>query len=301
VAQGFAAAFARDRPDLVLFVGDRLELLGVAGAALPFRIPLAHVSGGDVSGGAIDDLVRNALSKLAHLHFVAMPEHAERLVAMGEERWRITVSGDPALDDVAGPWPEREALERELGARLEPPVVVVGFHPATLGSQTPGEETDALLAALEDVAGTLVFTYPGADTGADEVIARIEAFTARRPGTILRRNLGQQRYYTLLAHADLLVGNTSSGIWEAPSFRLPVVNVGDRQRGRRRAANVVDTPAEAEAIAAAVARALDPAFRRSLEGLVNPYGDGRATERILAVMREAEPARLLVKTAESVP
>lgn len=296
VAEGLAASFARERPDLVLVVGDRLELLGVAAAALPFLIPVAHVSGGDATGGAIDDVVRHALTKLAHLHFVALEEHAERLVAMGEEKSRITVSGDPALDAVAGPWPPLEELAPELGVEPRRPVVAVGFHPSTLGGGSPADETEALLAALGSVDGTFVFTYPGADAGAAAVIERIEAFAAQQPNAVVHASLGQQRYYALLAVVDALVGNSSSGIWESASFRLPVVNVGDRQRGRLRPANVLDAPAEAEAIRAALARALAPSFRAELDGLVNPYGDGHAAERIVRVLREVDLGeRLLAK------
>lgn len=287
-ASGFAAAFSRRRPDLLLLVGDRLELLGVAAAAVPFLLPVAHVSGGDATGGAIDDTVRHALTKLAHLHFVAMPEHATRLVAQGESPERIAVTGDPALDDVAGPWPPLDRLAAGVG--LDPqvrPLVLVSFHPPTL-ARTAASETDELLAALDDLEGTLVFTYPGADTGADEVIGRIEAFAAARPHAVVHRSLGQDRHYALMASADVLVGNSSSGIWEAPSFRLPVVNIGERQRGRTRAANVVDTRAERGAIGAALARALDPSFRRGLDGLVNPYGDGNASARVVEVLRDVE-------------
>lgn len=287
-AASFGEAFAARRPDVLLVVGDRVELLGVAGAALPFRIPVAHVSGGDVTGGAIDDVVRHAVSKLAHLHFVAMEEHAVRLESIGEARWRITVTGDPALDHVRGRWPDRAELAAALGVDLQPPIAVVGVHPTTLSAGPPDADAAAVLEALADFPGTIVLTHPGADPGAAAVVTRLEALNAGHPRAVLRTSLGQDRYYALLAHADILVGNSSSGIWEAPSFELPVVNVGERQAGRVRARNVVDAPADAGAVAAAVTRALDPEFRAGLRGLVNPYGDGRASERIADVLERAE-------------
>lgn len=295
-ARGFAASFARARPDLLVVVGDRLELLGVVSAALPFLIPVAHLSGGDATGGAVDDLVRHAVSKLAHLHFVGLPQHAERLEQMGEARWRITVVGEPALDDVRPPWPERGALAVSLRSSLAPPVGVVGFHPATLSTASPTEETKELLAALADFPGTLVVTSPGADPGANEIAELLKGLVASHPRAVFHSSLGQDRYYGLLALADVLIGNTSSGIWEAPSFELPVVNVGPRQDGRLRAGNVIDVPAEREAIAQAIAKALDPSFRSGLSGLVNPYGDGHAAERIVDVLRTVElDHRLIAK------
>jgi UDP-hydrolysing UDP-N-acetyl-D-glucosamine 2-epimerase len=302
-AASFAGSFGAAPPDVLVIVGDRLELLGVAAAALPFHVPVAHVSGGEETGGAIDNVVRKALTKLAHLHFVAMPDYADQVAALGEERWRITVTGDPGLDDVVGPWPPVEDLADELGHAIRRPLVAVGFHPATLSRTSPEEESDALLAALDDIEGTLVFTYPGADAGAEAVIERIEAFAVRHPNAVVRRSLGRARYHTLLAHADLLIGNSSSGIWEAPSFELPVVNVGERQAGRVRAANVIDASAERDAIAAAIARALDPAFRRGLGGLANPYGDGHAGARIAAVLQDVElgPALLAKRSGSPAP
>jgi UDP-hydrolysing UDP-N-acetyl-D-glucosamine 2-epimerase len=295
-ARGFAASFAHAKPDVLVVVGDRVELLGIVGAALPYLIPVAHISGGDSTGGAVDDLVRHAVSKLAHLHLVAMEEHAERLQQMGEASWRITVTGDPAIDDVRGPWPDRAALAASLERSLEPPVGVVGFHPATLSQTSPAAETRELLAALDDFPGTLVVTHPGADPGANEVAQLLQRFVATHPRAVFRTSLGQDRYYGLLAQADVLIGNSSSGIWEAPSFELPVVNVGSRQNGRIRARNVIDVPARRDAISQAVAHALEPTFRESLRGLENPYGDGHASDRIVAVLRSVElDHRLIAK------
>lgn len=296
-AESFAAAFERSRPDILVVVGDRIELLGIVGAALPFRIPVAHVSGGDVTGGSIDDLVRHAVSKLAHLHFVAMPEHAARLERIGEAPWRINVTGDPALDNVRGPWPGLNDLSESLGRQIEHPLGVVGFHPATLSADGQGGGVVELLDALATFPGTLVITYPGADPGAGGIARLLEAFAASHPRAVLRPSLGQDRYYALLANADVLIGNTSSGIWEAPSFELPTVNIGERQRGRVRAANVIDVPEDTEAIASAVAMALMPTFRDGLRGVANPYGDGHAAPRIVKILREVELDHELIAKA----
>jgi UDP-hydrolysing UDP-N-acetyl-D-glucosamine 2-epimerase len=293
---GFAQSFERVRPDVLLVVGDRYELLSVACAALPFRIPLAHVSGGEVTEGAFDEQVRHALTKMSHLHFVAMPECAERVIRMGEEPWRVRVTGDPALDAI----PRLDRLSRSeladlLGVPLTPPVIVATYHPVTLAGD-PAAEIAGLTAALDEIAGTVVFTAPNADPGGAEVARTIRNFVARRPGAVLYLNLGQRAYYSLLALADLMVGNSSSGIWEAPSFELPVVNIGLRQLGRRRGANVIDVPdPDAEQIAAAVRRGLEPRFRAGLRGLANPYGDGTAAPRIIETLKTVSLGPRLVR------
>ena len=288
-AIGFAQSFARFEPDIVLIVGDRFELLAVACAALPFRVPIAHVSGGDITEGAIDNQVRHAITKMSHIHFVAMQAHAQRLIQMGEENWRVFVTGDPALDlirqmKLLG----RAELSECLGLELESPILLATFHPTTLGSVGVLDEISSLLAALSRVQGTLVFTYPNADIGSRTIIEHIQESVASRPRSKLFFNLGQLRYYSLLAQADLMVGNSSSGIWEAPSFRLPVVNIGDRQRGRLRAGNVIDVGPDSDAIYHAIRQGLEPSFRASLHHLQNPYGDGQAVPRIVDTLKRIQ-------------
>lgn len=294
---GFAHTLARLRPEAIVLIGDRLELLAAATAALAARIPIVHLSGGDLTEGAIDNQVRYAVTQMSHLHLVCTPGHAERLRRMGEEPWRVHVTGDPALDELRElPVLARAELEAELGLPLRPPVVVVTQHPATLGAGPVAAEVEALLRALEQVDATFVITEPNADAGNLAVLRALREFAARHPTARLFANLGQRRYYSLLKLADLMVGNSSSGIWEAPSFQLPVVNVGDRQRGRLRAANVLDAPPESDAILGQIRAALSPGFRAGLAGLRNPYGDGHATPRILEILRQPyDPMRLLCK------
>jgi GDP/UDP-N,N'-diacetylbacillosamine 2-epimerase (hydrolysing) len=293
---GFADIFSRCSPDMVLIIGDRYELLSVACAALPFRIPIAHVSGGDCTEGAIDNQVRNAVSMMSSVHFVAMQEHGNRLVQMGEEPWRVFVTGDPALDaiDPAELLPRTE-LEDRLMTPLESPVLVVTFHPTTLGSQSVSHEIVALLGALAKVDGTLIFTASNPDVGRNVVMENIREFVARRASARLFTNLGQKLYYSLLSVADAMVGNSSSGIWEAPSFDLPVVNIGERQSGRMRSANVLDVQCDETSILTAVHEALNPIFRQSLRGLENPYGDGKAAPRIAKALKEIDLCPGLVK------
>ena len=299
VMGGFAKSFARLKPDLLLLVGDRLELIAPATAALAARIPVAHISGGDLTEGAIDNQVRNAVTQMSHLHFVAMQEHADRLLRMGEESWRICVTGDPALDVLNEMRPlSREELAKSMGIELKPPLLVITFHPTTLGTATAAQEVSALLSALQPVGGTLIFTMPNADSEWKTIVTQLTDFAARHPSAQLYPSLGQLRYYSLLKHADVMVGNSSSGIWESPSFKIPAVNIGDRQRGRFRARNIIDVPCDSEKIHAGIARALSPQFRSSLAGLINPFGDGGAARRIVDVLkRDFDPRSLLAKAS----
>ena len=286
---GFAAEFARRRPDLVVVLGDRYEMLSAALAALPFTLPVAHLHGGEVTEGAIDEQVRHAITKLAHLHFPAAESYAARVRQMGEEPWRVHCCGAPGLDRLrAGGSLSREEIGKRLGRPLGHPTLLVTFHPETLAVADVPRQAEELTAALEKVDGEIIVTAPGADTGYRAITAALERLAGRRPLMLLGATLGDDVYTSLLREADVMIGNSSSGLIEAPSFGLPVVNVGDRQRGRLRAANVIDVAADRAAIVGAILRALDPAFRRGLAGLVNPYGDGHAAPRIARVLREVE-------------
>ena len=301
---GFARSLNRCRPDILVVAGDRYELLSVACAALALGIPLAHVAGGDLTEGAIDNQVRYALTKLSHLHFVVLEEHARRVRQTGEEQWRIFLTGEPALDlldtiKLLG----REELSASLGIELKPPIAVVTLHPTTVSETPVTAQVDAVLSALGRFPGTLVFTHPNADAGHRHIADRLHDFVSERPNNVaLFFNLGLERYYSLMALADVMVGNSSSGIWEAPSFALPVVNAGERQQGRTRAGNVIDVSFDAGAISEAIRRALDPRFRAPLRGLANPYGDGHASERIVSVLKRTPvDHRLLHKRFQDIP
>jgi UDP-hydrolysing UDP-N-acetyl-D-glucosamine 2-epimerase len=296
---GFARAYARHRPDLVVVLGDRFEMLSAATAALPFVLPVAHLHGGEVTEGAIDNQIRHAITKCAHLHFVSAEPHARRVAAMGEEPWRIHLVGAPGLDRVRmTPLLSRAELARRLALDADDRWLLVTYHPATLEYRDTGRHVDELLAALEKVDATLVVTYPNADTAGRTVIARLEEFAGRHARVRLARNLGDDVYLSMLRHAHAMVGNSSSGLIEAPSFELPVVNVGARQAGRLRAANVVDVRPERDEILAGLEAALAPGFRAGLRGLANPYGDGRAAERIARVLRTVELSPALTRKRE---
>jgi UDP-hydrolysing UDP-N-acetyl-D-glucosamine 2-epimerase len=300
---GFAPVLARLRPDILLVLGDRFDMLPAAIAALPLGIPLAHIHGGESTEGLIDESIRHSLTKLSHLHFPSTDLYARRIVQMGEEPWRVLVSGAPSLDKLRGLKPlARSEVEQRIGLSLAKPTVVVTYHPVTLEHERVEERVDALLDALATTAAQIVFTYPNADTNAQTVLSRVRAFADARPGATVVTSLGSLAYFSLLGFVDAMIGNSSSGIIEAASFELPVVDVGMRQRGRLRARNVIGTGDSTAEIAEGIARALDPTFRVSLAGLANPYGDGHAAERIVTRLRDVELGpRLLVKRFHDLP
>jgi len=299
----FGQLFGRWRPDLLLVLGDRFEMFAAAAAAMPFTIPLAHLHGGEVTEGAIDEAMRHAITKMSHLHFVSTTAYRDRVVQLGEEPWRVTVTGAPSLDTLRThqPWP-RERLEALIGLSLERPTLLATLHPVTLDYENTERDTAELLAALEQLEVQVVFTYPNADTQGRRIMAALEAFTARHDWATAVVNFGQEGYFSMLRHAAAMVGNSSSGVIESASFAIPVVNIGDRQRGRIRAANVIDVGYDRQAIAEALRRALSPAFRARLVGLTNPYGDGTAASKIVDVLADVTiDRRLIMKRFHDLP
>lgn len=295
---GFADLFARERPDLVLLIADRYEMLAPAAAALTMRIPIAHIEGGEISEGAIDDAVRNALTRLAHLHFATTQAAAKRLAAHGEEPWRILWTGSPSLDQLRRERvPDAGDTLRNLGFDGTASPLLVAYHPVTL-ADSPLDEAQELLAALASIGGPIVFCFPNPDPGSRAIVAEVGAFCASRPDARLVTNLAPLQYFALLRASTALVGNSSSGIMEAASLEVPVVDIGARQRGRERARNVMWAPGERTAIIRAIERVTTADFRRSLAGLSNPYGDGRASERIADALTSVHlDESLLVKRA----
>ncbi|AKS42964.1 UDP-N-acetylglucosamine 2-epimerase [Wenzhouxiangella marina] len=295
---GLADLLGRLRPDLLLLIADRYEMLAPASTALALRIPMAHIEGGEISEGAIDDAVRNALTKMSHLHFVSTEQARRRVIAMGEEAWRVRRAGAPSLDHLRrSQLSSRERLEQVLELDLNTPPVIVAHHPVTLMRDAAGE-IDALFEALDTLDGPVVFCFPNADAGHQAIIERARAYCRRQPRARLNFNLDLFDFWGLLKQAEMMIGNSSSGIMETPSLELPFINIGPRQRGRERALNVIDVPGERDAILAAIDKARSPEFRNSLRGMSNPYGDGHAARRIAETLASCPLGdELLVKKA----
>lgn len=293
---GFSAALERLQPDIALVLGDRFEILAAAQACLVHQLPLAHIAGGDTTEGAFDESIRHAITKMAHLHFVTNEQAAQRVRQLGEDPACVQVVGSPGLDHLRRrPLLDRAALEAALGSALGERNLLVTFHPVTLDAEYGVQQFEALLAALdEQPAGTVIwFTHPNADTGGRALIDRLTAWAAERPSRVrAHASLGQLRYLSLMAQCDAMVGNSSSGLYEVPSFGVPTVNIGDRQRGRLAAASVLHCAPRQDAIAQAIAQAL-ALGRREVD---NPYGDGHSAARIVDALRRLDdPKRLLKK------
>jgi UDP-hydrolysing UDP-N-acetyl-D-glucosamine 2-epimerase len=287
---GFAGALIGLKPDVVVLLGDRFELMAAAVSALMLRIPLAHIHGGERSEGAIDESIRHAITKMASLHFPATESYRRRIVQMGEPPGRVFNFGAPGLDRLYGaPLLTRAQLEREVGFGFQEPVALVTYHSATLDRGKVDSQIRHLLAAVKESGLKAIFTMANADAQGARINGYLKAACARSP----RRfkwipHLGHRRYLSCLQHCAVMIGNSSSGLTEAPSFRLPVVNIGDRQRGRVRAANIIDVPCSQAAILRGIKRACSPRFQVSLRGLRNPYDrfrDGRTSERIKDVLK----------------
>lgn len=300
---GFGRAYARLCPDLLLVLGDRFETHAAVAAAVPFRLPVAHVHGGELTAGAFDDALRHAITKLSHLHFTSTDDAARRVMQMGEEPWRVTVSGAPSLDQLRSIRLLSVAeLERIVGLRFTVPPLLVTYHPEMLASEQTEAHVEELVAALRQVDRPIIITLPNADPYGRLIRQRLEQFVGRHPSACVIDNLHPQAYVSVMAVAAAMVGNSSSGLIEAPSLHLPVVNVGARQAGRLRAGNVIDVTPHRDEIIAGIRRAVDPSFRASLHDLVNPYGDGHAAERIVRVLSEVSLGqRLLVKRFDDAP
>jgi UDP-N-acetylglucosamine 2-epimerase (non-hydrolysing)/GDP/UDP-N,N'-diacetylbacillosamine 2-epimerase (hydrolysing) len=281
---GLADLFGRMRPDLLLLIADRYEMLAPASVALALRIPIAHIEGGEVSEGAIDDAVRNALTKLSHIHFTSTVAARARVISMGEEEWRVHRAGAPSLDHLRkSTLLSREDLERRLELDLGTPTSLVVYHPMTIARDTL-QEVDAVFGALNSLTGQILFCYPNADAGSRALIDRTKLFLKGRADGRVFTNLDSITYLSLLRQVDMWVGNSSSGIMETASFSLPTVNVGMRQQGRERARNVLDASADSASILEAINKAKSTKFRDSLQGMTNPYGEGLASEIITRVL-----------------
>jgi GDP/UDP-N,N'-diacetylbacillosamine 2-epimerase (hydrolysing) len=293
---GMSQAIENIRPDIVFIAGDRGEALMMAVAAVNMNIPVAHIFGGDVSGG-VDEPVRHAITKLSHIHFTTNELSAQRVRRLGEEDWRIHVVGAPILDMILQ---KRFSDERSIIDRYpitkDRPFLIVLQHPVTWEVEEAFGQIEETMAAIEELMLPTIVVYPCSDPGHESVIRAIEEYT-HLPFVQIYPNIPFDDFLGLLSLAGVMVGNSSSGLYEAPSFHLPVVNIGSRQAGRLKAENVIDVPHDKNAIVDAIKKGLyDPAFRHLVSKCNNPYGNGNAAEQIIRVLRDVDlTPRLLRK------
>lgn len=286
---GFADALNELHPDLIVVLGDRFEIFSAVSAALVARIPVAHVHGGETTEGSIDEALRHSITKMSHLHFVAAEEYRQRVIQLGEQPDRVFMVGGLGVDNIKRmTLLDREALEQSLGIQLGEKSLLVTFHPVTLETGTAADQMAALLAVLDGLHDTqLVFTMPNADTDGRVLKTMIEQFVAQHANSCAYTSLGQLRYLSCLAHVDGVVGNSSSGLLEAPSFQKGTINIGDRQRGRLQAASVINCEPTRESITTALKHLYSAGFHTGLRNVRNPYGEGGASEKILATLKSA--------------
>jgi len=296
--KGFSHAFSELSPDVVVVLGDRFEILAASIAAMIVRIPIAHIHGGEITEGAIDDAIRHSISKMAHIHFVSAKPYRQRLIQLGENPDRIFQVGAPGLDHLKTMgFLERSDLEADLQISLSSPVLLATYHPVTLQDDFAESGMKALCAALEQFPeATVLFTGVNSDQGNRRITCSIHDFARRNPGRVnVFESLGQRRYLSVMKIADAVVGNSSSGIIEAPALGVPTVNIGDRQEGRLRTASIIDCDETVDSISAAISKAMGEGFRDSLSTLSHPYGDGTASRKMVGILQDIDLEGILIK------
>lgn len=285
---GFADAYEDLKPDLLVVLGDRYEMLGAVSTALLLQIPVAHISGGDVTEGAYDDAIRHSITKMSHLHFTSTETYRKRVIQLGEHPETVFNVGAIGLDNIhqLQLW-SRQELEESMRFSLGEKCMLITFHPVTLEHQSAKEQFEALLRAVDATGYRLIFTKPNSDSDGRVIISLIDEYVHRHPEkSVAFISLGYQRYLSALQYVDVVVGNSSSGVVEVPSFGIPTVNIGDRQKGRLRAESVIDCAPQEEAIRMALQQAATPAFREQARQVTNPYEQPDTVQRIFEVLRD---------------
>lgn len=286
-----AESIRKISPNALVLLGDRYETAAVALAATLCGIPVVHLHGGEETEGAFDNALRHAITKLSHLHFVAHEEYARRVRQMGEDPDTVHVVGSLGVDNlIKRKLPSRAEIEAFIGKKLGKPLGVVTVHPTTLVGSTANEDAaGAVMEAMRNLEASWVVTLPNADPGNVQIREAFIALGVDNENISVVNALGEERYLGLVKTADFVLGNSSSGMIEAPALRVPTINVGDRQKGRLRFPSIIDAPCEAQAVLDAIELALSPDFTQTLADMKPPYGDGRAAEQIVSILRDWVP------------
>ncbi|WP_256441202.1 UDP-N-acetylglucosamine 2-epimerase [Polynucleobacter sp. MG-Unter2-18] len=300
---GFADAYAHLKPDMVVLLGDRFEIFAAASAALVAHIPIAHLHGGETTEGAFDEAIRHSITKMSHLHFVAADVYRKRVIQLGEDPQRVFTVGGLGVDSLSKvKLLERGTIESELGFKFGRRNLLLTFHPVTLEPGSAGKQMQELLLALDNLKDThVIFTMPNADPDSRVLFEMVAAYVRDRSHTRVYTSLGQLRYLSVLAQVDAVVGNSSSGLTEAPSFKKGTVNIGDRQRGRLRAASVIDCEPTYASISQALEHLYSTSFQASLPSIVSPYGTAGASDKIVQTLRTYPISGTLKKVFHDLP
>ncbi|MGV6986380.1 UDP-N-acetylglucosamine 2-epimerase [Providencia hangzhouensis] len=301
----FAEAFDELKPDIVVVLGDRYELIPIVSAANMAKIPVAHLSGGEITEGAIDELVRHAITKLSQLHFTAMEEYTNRVIQMGEPPERVFTVGEIGLDNLLRmKLMSRKEFESAINFQLQEKNILFTYHPETTQYiEEIKEDFAKVLKGLSQLNNTLIiFTKANADVGGRLINKMIDEFVVENPNkAIAFTSLGQLRYLSALQYVDAVIGNSSSGIVEAPSFKLATINIGNRQRGRVRANSVIDISADTEQLLLAINKVYSPEFKSILNSTLNPYGQGNSSKQVVEILKQANLESLKTKPFYDIP
>ncbi len=284
---GFADAFSDLKPDIVVLLGDRFEIFSAAAAALIARIPIAHLHGGERTEGAFDEAFRHSITKMSHLHFVATEEYRKRVIQLGENPDSVFFVGGLGIDSIKKlKLLEKEELERSIGFKFGLKNLLITFHPVTLESDTSESQMFELLHVLEKLEDTnLIFTYPNSDNDGRKLIQMIDTFVKNHKNSIAFVSLGQLKYLSCIQFVDCVIGNSSSGLIEVPSFSKGTINIGDRQKGRIQARSVIQCDPNRESIKSAIQKLYTKEFQDSLKAIENPYGNGGASEKVFKIIK----------------
>lgn len=296
--KGIARALVKLRPDILILLGDRYETMCAAAAGVISGIPIAHIHGGELTEGAYDDAFRHAITKMSQIHFVSTAVYEKRVIQMGEQPSRVFQVGALGVDNVkAQRFFARKELEKYLQYKFQQKNLLITFHPETLANSETERQSDSLLVALQTLSDVgLIFTMPGADREGGVIWRKIQAFVKKHPYAVAYRALGSRLYLSVMREVDVVVGNSSSGLLEAPVLKKPVVNIGNRQKGRLRTANVIDADYRPGAISRAISKAFSPKIRRCCAVLKNPYGQGGTAKRIVEVLSRLDYNEIHRKT-----
>ena len=300
---GFADALHELQPDLIVVLGDRFEIFSAVSAALVARIPVAHLHGGETTEGAFDEALRHSITKMSHLHFVAAEPYRQRVIQMGEQPNRVFLVGGLGIDNIKRlQLLDRTALEASLDFKLGSKNLLITYHPVTLETATAKNQMEELLVALAHLKDThLIFTLPNADTGGRVMTKMVEQFVGQHPNARAYTSLGQSRYLSCISQVDGVVGNSSSGITEVPSFKKGTINIGDRQRGRLQADSVINCEPTQGIIASALTQLYSADFQARLHNVTNPYGEGGASAKVVNTLKHYQLDGIVKKSFYDLP
>ena len=298
VYEKFAPALAELKPDILVLLGDRYEIFGVAGVASIMQIPIAHIHGGETTQGAFDEAFRHSITKMSHIHFAATNEYANRIIQLGEEPRRVFNVGGTSIENIKKlNLLSKEEFEKSIDFRLAKKNILITFHPVTLENSSAREQFNELLNALDELEETnFIFTKANSDTDGDVINKMIDEYVSENPQkAVAFASLGQLRYLSAIKFVDIVLGNSSSALLEVPSFKKATINIGDRQKGRARASSVIDVRPVKEEILAAIKRAYSKEFEQTLKDTINPYDGGNPSKKMVKILKEIKLDGILKK------